>query len=567
MNAQDLLSSMLPAPDTSPGEELPTTISALAWIRVSTDMQEERGASLAQQQREIEEFAIRHNILITQMYSEVGSAYQHNAKRLEFHKMLEHARRDPEIKAILVHDYSRFSRDSIEAQTITRDLRGDGVAVLSVSDPVIDPKEPASVYLEHIIFAKNEVYSREVSRHTKKGCKATVQTRDPETGWYFKNGMQAPFGYMLVRVQRGVDKRGLPIYKSLMLLDETIVNGRPMHEWARESLEMAARGASLQRLCDFCEENGIPGRRKAHWGNSTWHALMQPAVLMKYCGHEAYNVHNKDGSVRPTEEWIIVENAHPPLITADTAQAIINTRSGNGKRSFDRKNPKRNRSQHLLSGGLFTCARCGANMAAVLNGKHAYYKCGATIYRKGRGCGPGLAVGIQDAEGFVTQGLQELLEQCADGTGFARIFNEEIQQAWAEHHGYNPMAARRLQEIDGTIKRIHKMITVSDLTDEDLLTFNTQLRKLRAEKESLLAQPATLKEPPRLDANAAQKLLKHMAMVFQHGDAETKREMLRECVDTVTINHEELRVHVTYRMPATILSATDPGAMAEVLCA
>jgi hypothetical protein len=138
------------------------------------------------------------------------------------------------------------------------------------------------VYLEAITFAKNEAYSREVAFHTRKGCRANVQARDPETGWCYKNGGQPPWGYRSLRLQRGQDKRGRPIIKAVWVLDDTVIAGRPAHEWTRHCLvELAAAGASLAELRDFCNYTGIPARRKAYWGISTWNAILQPSVILQ----------------------------------------------------------------------------------------------------------------------------------------------------------------------------------------------------------------------------------------------------------------------------------------------
>ena len=228
---------------------------ALAWGRVSTDMQEERGLSLPEQLREIREYAARNGIEIVAEYQEAASAFQREDKRVEFHRMVARAKEDPSIGVILVHDMSRFSRDSVRAKTLLRELRQAGVEVISLSDPVADPETVAGVYMEAITLAKNEAYSREIAFHTRKGCRANIRTRDPETGWCYKNGGQPLWGYRTERLNKGTDKKGRPILKAIWMPDDRIVAGRPVCEWAR-----VPRGA--------CRPGGIARRtaRPLQWG-------------------------------------------------------------------------------------------------------------------------------------------------------------------------------------------------------------------------------------------------------------------------------------------------------------
>jgi len=138
------------------------SLKALAWARVSTDMQEERGQSMPEQLRQIREYAEANGIEILEEYYEAASAFKKNSHRDEFDKMLARAKSDRTVNAILVHDYSRFSRDSLGARLLVRELLQAGVRVISLNDMEVDTESVAGVYMEAITFAKNEAYSWEV---------------------------------------------------------------------------------------------------------------------------------------------------------------------------------------------------------------------------------------------------------------------------------------------------------------------------------------------------------------------------------------------------------------------
>lgn len=104
-----------------------------------------------------------------------------------------------------------------------------------------------------VTHGKNEAYSREVAFHTKKGCRANIQTRDEETGCCYWNGGQPIWGYKIKQLNKGVDRSNIPIIKSIIVPDDTTFNGKPVYEWIKYCLEeLAAKGASLVELRDYC---------------------------------------------------------------------------------------------------------------------------------------------------------------------------------------------------------------------------------------------------------------------------------------------------------------------------
>jgi hypothetical protein len=443
-NAQELLHTLIgPVKLELPIGERPP-IRAFAWACVSTSKQEESGLSIPEQLRQIRLFAAQNRFVIVAEFHEAASAFRHQERRHEFNRMLDRIQAD-RIEAVIVHDYSRFGRDSHAAKTTRLDLQKRGVRVISVTDPVIDPETVAGVYMDAITYAKNEAYSREVAFHTRKGCTANVQTRDPETGWCFKNGGQPLFGYRAERLQRGEVKHGRPLIKSIWVLDETVEAGRTMRDWARYCLvELAGKGASLDELCAFCNKTGIPGRRKQFWSNSTWNAILQPSVLLQYCGVGVWNVRDRRGRERPPADWVVVEHAHEALITGEEAQRILAARRASGKKQFETGGSRARASAYLLSSNnnLFQCDRCQANMIGFHTGSGYYYVCGSQPYRKGMG----RPRSIRTAETSRIGGV-EWHPQCARSLcGAARVHREGkpgATPALGGVHGFPPRRCRR----------------------------------------------------------------------------------------------------------------------------
>ena len=532
--------------------------TALAWARVSTSMQEERGLSIPEQLREIREYAEARNIDIVAEFTEAESAFQQRSKRPEFERMLALAKAD-RVSMILVHDFSRFSRDSVGAKALVRQLRSQGIKVVSLNDPELDPESVAGVYLEALTFAKNEAYSREVAFHTRKGCRANVQARDAETGWCYKNGGQPPWGYRSLRLERGQDKRGRPILKSVWVLDETIIAGRPAHEWTRHCLtELAGAGASLAELRDFCNHARIPARRKTYWGISTWNAILQPSVILQFCGYGVWNARTKQGRERPPSEWVIVPNAHPALITEDEARAILAAR----RRAYATATlPTRGRSQtsaYLLSGGLFKCERCGSNMIGFRTSSGEYYVCGSQPYRKGMGCGPGVYVPRRAVETEVCQGLAELLKLCVDPEGFTRQVNAEIRRMWEEvnGHGLATTPPKEIEQVEAKINNIRRAVEDGFA---DASWANARLRQLLAERERLTTA-ALDGQPPQLDSQTVMSYRRQTEKVMSSGNPAERKRLVRAWVNDIKLEPKSLEVKIRYRLPEAVMKGVVAGA-------
>ena len=563
-----LLRSILAGSNPQGQDSASASRRALAWGRVSTDMQEERGLSMPEQLREIREYATRSGIGIVAEYHEAASAFQREDKRIEFHRMVARAKEDPSIGVILVHDMSRFSRDSVRAKTLLRELRQAGVEVVSLSDPVADPETVAGVYMEAITLAKNEAYSREIAFHTRKGCRATIRTRDPETGWCYKNGGQPLWGYRTERLNRGTDKKGRPILKAVWVLDDTVVNSRPVYEWARHCLvEMAAQGASLDRLRDFCNEHSIPAPRRRHWGTSTWHSILEPHKLLQYAGYGVWNVHCRNGVKRSPTDWVVVEGAQEALITEDEAMAIARERQQRAATSPGGSHAQRRarRSGYLLSGGLFTCARCGANLVghASTNGKGRsgrYYICGSAKYRKGLGCGDALYVDKRVIEEAVLHEVSQRADACLDWDRVTALANSAIGEESRRQGTSAGDVQRQMADIDREVENVRAAIEAGV---DDVAWASARLSELKAQRARLqddIGTPpvATLRQLTRKEAELYGRAA--LRCLSSDGVAE-QRAVIRRFVDQTRIEPTTGEITISVRrLPAQMFQAVVAGA-------
>lgn len=248
---------------------------ALAYVRVSTDMQEDKGLSIPAQRKAIEEYSAVHDVRVMETYVEAASSYQDEAKRVEFQRMFERAKSDPQVGIVLVHESSRFCRHPWRTPQLIGELQDAGVKVVSVTEPEYDVSTVMGMWMQKVTEAKNASYSMEVAFHTRKGMRQNANARDPESGWCYKNGGRPAWGYRTVRKER-TDVRGRPRFKAIWELNTEEVGGRPLWEWTREVLLRAGVGASLDNLRDMLNEAGVPSPTGQFWSTSTLHSLLEP---------------------------------------------------------------------------------------------------------------------------------------------------------------------------------------------------------------------------------------------------------------------------------------------------
>ncbi len=270
-------------------------------------------------------------------------------------------------------------------------------------------------------------------------------------------------------------------------------------------------------------------------------------------------MHRKNGSKRPTSEWIIVENAHQALISAEEAKGIAEARSHQRRqKAFDTGYHRSRISSYLLTGGLFKCERCGANMIGFRKSDdRRYYTCGSEPYRRGLGCGPGVYVPQGLLEEEVIKGIGELQNRCIGSKSLVREVNEELKQIWEANQGYDLQAAQKLTAVDKKIANIRGSIE-EGLTDTAWA--NGRLTELTRERNALASIAAPSGDAPQIDLQTALAYRKDTARLLAHGKPEERKQLVRTWVQEIKLAPERLEVEITYRLPEPVMNTKVAGA-------
>ena len=228
-------------------------LQVAAYCRVSTD-KEDQANSFEAQQRYFREYIQRQPDWELQgIYADEGFSGTSTNKRVEFNKML-HAAELGQIDLIVTKEVSRFTRNTVDALQITRELLRRGVGVLFLNDSLDTRTNDGELRLTIMSsFAQDE--SRRTSERSKWG-----QMRSMEKGVVFGGSL---LGYDVIGGKMTVNPEGAEVVRLIF------------HKYLQER-----KGCST--IARELREAGILSSK----GNCLWSSATVTKILKneKYCG-------------------------------------------------------------------------------------------------------------------------------------------------------------------------------------------------------------------------------------------------------------------------------------------
>jgi site-specific DNA recombinase len=336
------------------------------YVRVSSQGQVRDGYSLQFQEEILKEFCQRESLVIAGVYRDGGQSGS-STKRKDLLRLIEDARQS-RFDMVLIFRVDRFSRDPLDLLALVRELEAKYIKLRSVTEAV-DASDPAGELMLTILGAIGKFVRQNIIQNAMLG-----KTKRAEGGKY--TGGKVPFGF-------AVDEAG--VYRP----DQTTWwNGQTVAEVAKLVFTTYIRISSLdgggcKQVATRLNAMGVPAPHKV-WSHSTVHQMLSNPV---YVGDFAYNKRshqlNKRSVVHGEDEWVIVKDAHEPIVdrhTWDTVQNLLKAKWKGGGRPAD------DAFKDLLTGFL-RCGECEAALTPRRASKHqihTYYTCGSRYFEKRR---------------------------------------------------------------------------------------------------------------------------------------------------------------------------------------
>ncbi len=307
------------------------TILAAQYLRVSTERQE---YSLSLQSAGIATYAQEHNFTVCETYIDEAKSGLGLRHRKGLSQLLHDVFAGKCLyRAILVYDVSRWGRfqDPDESAHYEFLCKTAGIPVHYCAEHFSNDGYLPNVILKTLKRVMAAEYSRELSdkvfaaliRNAKKG---------------FRVGSRP--GYGLRRML--VTKEGTPRREMVRGEWKSVTNERvvlslgPEQElnWVREIFRMYTSGFfTMQDIADELNQQGVPFPEGKKWNHQNVGTIL---THPKYKGTAVYNRTNSKlrspERATPESEWVVVENAVPAIVDAETyetAQQIRRSRQWN----------------------------------------------------------------------------------------------------------------------------------------------------------------------------------------------------------------------------------------------
>ena len=480
----------------------PNTVSkkqkAVAYMRYSSQNQSE--TSIEAQQQVIKNYCDKHDIALVEEYCD--RAYSGTTdSRPSFQKMMADAKKHPEWDAVLVHDFSRFARNHVDAAKYKQILRYEGINVISVTQDLGTSNE--SAIMEAFIDLINAQYSINNARATHSGMMQNAQSAS-------HNGGRPPLGYQ-------VDENGQ------LVIDEVEA------ATVRRIFELFEKDYSYKRMAEILNGEGRKTKLGQDFIKTSFTSILQQE---KYTGLYIWNKskqkdfrHKRNSHLsKPVDEQIRIEGGCPQIISReqfDRVQAKLNSRSRGKATSKSSKH-------YMLSGiGVLKCANCGAEMRGNSRGQ------GKTIYicpnHKDKKC---------PTKELLTTNVDEMVANLLANDLYNRKDYKKISKAMNDNRAEYKMAEKKLKDLLRAKENIIKAIEKS-YADELI----DRLEKIKKDETTARRELAALQiKTEGINEDNRRSMCKRYKKLLMESDSLEVKTHLQKTIKEILVGNDDVKI-------------------------
>ncbi len=380
---------------------------AILYIRVSTELQAEKGFSLPAQEAALKKYCNDNNIEIAAIFQDDYSA-KDGFERPGYRLLREYLKANKKsVNYLLVTQWSRFSRDMAAAFAEFYSLKALGVTVNAIEQP-IDFTIPENLFMASFYFAAPQVENERLAIRTRAGMRQAIKQ-----GRYIYT---PPKGYTSNKLTKDIE------------IDEPIA---ALVKW---SFEEYGKGI-------FTAEE-VRAKAKLMGLQLEKQAFINMLSNQIYIG----KVFLKADKDEPAQ-WI--NGTHQPIIDEDTFSRVQHIKKRRGK---PYKQPKNDIQNALPLRGNLICPLCGRILTGSTpkgnGGKYPYYHCQQTKY----GCK--FRVSAKNAHNFMVAYLKTFQPSDEIIELFTKILVDIFQTNDKDRHNQKAVLEKAIEAIDKRIETV-----------------------------------------------------------------------------------------------------------------
>ncbi len=498
---------------------------AAGYYRVSTVRQAEEGISLADQRHAVAVFCEKNGLALVEEYCDRGASGT-SENRPELQRMLLDAKTKPSpFERIVVFSQSRLFRNAPVAELTIRDLRKNGVEVVSVTQP--SSHDESGDLVRQLLNVFDEHSSRETAKHVR-----TTMRANAEAGFW--NGAAPPFGYNTYVAEMHGKKA-----KKKLAIDD--VEARIIELIFRLAELGTGRSGPMgtKKIAEHLNAAGYRTRAGKFWHVGPLHKILTNPV---YKGTYIYNRNDsRAGKARPVGEH--VEVRCPAIVEADRFDAVqVLLKSRNPKVA----SPKVVCGPILLT-GLARCADCGGAMTIRTgkSGRYRYYTC-ATSQARGKTACQGRSLPMAKLDNAVVEALCERLFQPERLAEMLREIEARDAEGATQSNAEMLRVTSELTDAKARLERLYGAIE-RGLADMDDDAFAARVASAKQDRDIATAAHERVRRRlgPKLDLSSDKMVAFGKAMQdrLRRGEVPFRKAYIRATVERIEVHDKEAIIY------------------------
>lgn len=476
------------------------------YIRVSTDMQVE--LSPDSQLKMIKQYAKANDIIISKKYTYVdeGISGRKAEKRPAFMEMIATAKTKPRpFDVILVWKFSRFARNREDSIVYKSMLKKEcGIDVISVSEPIGEDK--TSILIEALLEAMDEYYSLNLAEEVRRGMTEKVS----------RGGVVVapPFGYS---IENGVYVPDDNAHVVKMIFEKYLA------------------GSGVRAIAAELNELGIKSTRGNSFGNRNIEYIL---TNITYTGKLRWNPNGKattSHQYKSTEDTIIVDGKHEPIIDKETFEAVQKKLAEN-KAKYPVRYQQRPTTYFFR--GFVRCSACGATLVRAQTRSGDSLQC--HNYSRGQ-CSVSHSITIRKLKVAVLEALEKDINN-------PNTLNFDPRPSHGNNGTDADILLDKIKKEEAKLKRIREAYEDGIDTLEEYKVNKTKITQtIAALTDKLNSVPSS---PSSFDIIAFKNKLLTIYDVVSRPDvsAEEFNSNLLEIVSRIEFNRTKNTVEIIYKM-------------------